>query len=527
MIKILIIDDEPLVRMGMKTIIEWQKYGYSIVGEGGNGLQGLERIRSLNPDIVLIDLMMPQMNGIEVIRRAREEGFRGKFIILTCVSEFEYLQQAIRLGVSSYILKSSVSPEEILKTVNEITGEIEKSRIFMEDVSGNYVEENFVLNEFLNLVFKKVILVPEDIKEKLRAFGYTGEQDLYLQVYSVQKQGGMNTKVLYKMSAIGKSIIDESGWGSGFVNYEDYLVMLFSCSSEKAAEAISFRMKESARQYFDLELTGETEKIDTDLFDIGKKYDEIKGRLAMAFFGEHPGGSAEDWIPATEYSSYQKLAASLEIIRGMVVQSRILTEKEVKKVYISVVKYVMELFELKDSQILRELPEQTDAAGSTVTQRIGEVRSVERIHDLTLEILKKCYDLAERKGYVGSEDELTDKMIRYIYENCNGKISTRDVAEHVHFSVDYTCKYFKKKTGTNLTDYILKLKISRSKKELMEGKSLAEVAEQYGFSSDGHYARVFKKYEGMTPGSYVRESREQEHPDFKRQKKEKPEMAEF
>ena len=53
--------------MGMKTIIEWQKYGYSIVGEGGNGIQGLERIRSLNPDIVLIDLMMPQMNGIEVI----------------------------------------------------------------------------------------------------------------------------------------------------------------------------------------------------------------------------------------------------------------------------------------------------------------------------------------------------------------------------------------------------------------------------------------------------------------------------
>lgn len=503
MIEILIIDDEPLVRMGMKTIIEWQKFGYSIVGEGGNGVQGLERIRSLNPDIVLIDLMMPQMGGIEVIRKAKSEGFKGKFIILTCVSEFEYLQQAIRLGVSSYILKSSVSPEEILQTVNEIAGEIEKSRISLEDVSGSYGEENFVLNEFLNLVFKRVIVLPVDIREKLKVFGYSEEKDLYLQVYSVQKQGSMNTNVLYKMTAIGMSILDEEHWGTAFVDYEDYLVLLFSCHSEKEAEEISFRMKASAVQYFDLELTSGERRIDGETFDIREKYDEIKGELAMLFFGGNPESRMEDWIPAIEYSSYRKLSSSLEIIRGMVVQSRILTEKEVKKVYLSVIKYVMELFELQDSDFPKE-----EIDLRTTSEQIREIRSVDKIHQMTIEILKRCYQLAEKKGYTEYEDELTDKMIQYIHENCNGKISTRDVANHIHFSVDYTCKYFKKKTGTNLTDYILKLKITRSKKELMDGKSLAATAEQYGFSSDGHYAKVFKRYEGMTPGTYVRQNRE-------------------
>ena len=99
-------------------------------------------------------------------------------------------------------------------------------------------------------------------------------------------------------------------------------------------------------------------------------------------------------------------------------------------------------------------------------------------------------------------------MIKYIHSHCNSRISTRDVAEYVHFSVDYTCRYFKKKTQTNLTDYILKLKIYRSRKELLEGKSIAQIADIYGFSSGGHYLRVFKKYEGITPGVFVKRNQE-------------------
>ena len=128
MIKVLIIDDEPLVRMGMNSIIAWEEHGYKIVGEAGNGVQGLEKIREYRPDLVLIDIMMPQMDGLTVIEESRKEGFAGKFIILSCVSEIEYLQKAIRLGVSSYVLKSSVNPQEILETVEEAAAEIKKEK---------------------------------------------------------------------------------------------------------------------------------------------------------------------------------------------------------------------------------------------------------------------------------------------------------------------------------------------------------------------------------------------------------------
>ena len=70
MIKVLIIDDEPLVRMGMNSIIAWEEHGYKIVGEAGNGVQGLEKIREYRPDLVLIDIMMPQMDGLTVIEES-------------------------------------------------------------------------------------------------------------------------------------------------------------------------------------------------------------------------------------------------------------------------------------------------------------------------------------------------------------------------------------------------------------------------------------------------------------------------
>ncbi len=73
MIKVLIVDDEPLVRIGMNSIISWKDNGYLIVGEAGNGEQGLSLIEKLSPDLVLVDIMMPQMDGIEMIRTAKKK----------------------------------------------------------------------------------------------------------------------------------------------------------------------------------------------------------------------------------------------------------------------------------------------------------------------------------------------------------------------------------------------------------------------------------------------------------------------
>lgn len=503
MIRVLIIDDEPLVRMGMKTIIEWEKHGYVIVGEAGNGIQGLERMQELEPDIVLVDIMMPQMTGLELITKSIEKGFLGKFIILSCMTEIEYLQEAIRLGVSRYILKSTVKPSEILQTVDEVSRELKKNQVFSNDVGQYYRNLNgsYARNEFLNLVLKGVIHTREEIVENLRHFGFLPDSGANLQVYAASGEHVRNREKLYKAASIGKSILDEKERGCCFVNYEDYLIVFIQNAGETQLVELSFRICASAKQYFDLKLKAVSIRIEPDKWQCYQQYQIAKQELAQKFFGKEKEGTSQGALRlTTEYASYEKLSAALEIIKGMLVQSRVVSEKEAKKVYAGAIEYVILMYELDIEEILK-----TDSK-TTVLSYLEAFDSFEELHKNTLSILMRAYEQAEKKGFKEYHDELTDKMVAYIHTHCNDKISTRDVANHIHFSIDYTCKYFKKKTQTNLTDYILKLKIYMSRQDLLAGESVSKVSEKYGFSSDGHYVKTFKRYEGITPGAFARKN---------------------
>lgn len=113
---LMIIDDEPLVRQGLQSLIDWNSYGFTVLTEAGNGEEGLEKVLRLLPDIVLLDIRMPGLSGVELMRRAREEGFRGRFILLTGYADFEYAREGIKYGATDYLLKP-VDEEELLQAV--------------------------------------------------------------------------------------------------------------------------------------------------------------------------------------------------------------------------------------------------------------------------------------------------------------------------------------------------------------------------------------------------------------------------
>ena len=111
--KVLIVEDEVLVREGLKSVIGWDKLGMEVVGDAANGSHALEIYERERPDIVLTDIRMPVMDGLELIARIREEDKKTGIVILTCYEEFGYLQEALRMGVSDYILKLKMKPAEI------------------------------------------------------------------------------------------------------------------------------------------------------------------------------------------------------------------------------------------------------------------------------------------------------------------------------------------------------------------------------------------------------------------------------
>lgn len=127
MYRVLIVEDEDIIRKGIAYTMDWVGMGCTIVGEAANGREGLDKIKELSPDIVLVDIMMPVMDGIEMIRRAGEDDGNSdlKTIILTSYADFDYAKEAINLGVSAYLMKP-VDEEELKVSVAKVISEIEK-----------------------------------------------------------------------------------------------------------------------------------------------------------------------------------------------------------------------------------------------------------------------------------------------------------------------------------------------------------------------------------------------------------------
>ena len=134
----MIIDDERIVREGIRELIDWEKAGFRLGSDGKDGRGGLANILRENPDLVLVDIKMPGLTGIEVIREARQQGFAGHFIILTGFSEFEYARAALAMGVEGYLLKP-IDEEELLEYVGKIRDSLEKARSQEEYHSQNEI----------------------------------------------------------------------------------------------------------------------------------------------------------------------------------------------------------------------------------------------------------------------------------------------------------------------------------------------------------------------------------------------------
>jgi YesN/AraC family two-component response regulator len=113
-LNVLIVDDEPIIRIGLKTLVEWEQFGFQHVGEAEDGVEAWNQIDSLQVDIVITDLLMPRMNGLELIRLIQNHSRPIAVIVLSCMDDFSYVKEAMKHGAKDYILKPTMEPEQLV-----------------------------------------------------------------------------------------------------------------------------------------------------------------------------------------------------------------------------------------------------------------------------------------------------------------------------------------------------------------------------------------------------------------------------
>ena len=120
MIKVLIADDEPLVRAGIKTVLPWNMYGFDVIAEAADGKEAYEKILKLKPDILITDIKMPGMDGITLLKRLKQEKISIQSLVLSCFDEFELVREAMKYGAHDYIRKLSIDPAKLLEVLKEM-----------------------------------------------------------------------------------------------------------------------------------------------------------------------------------------------------------------------------------------------------------------------------------------------------------------------------------------------------------------------------------------------------------------------
>lgn len=125
--KVYLLDDEPFILEGLKYILHWEEYGFEIVGSSSNGEDGFNNIINKDIDLIITDIMMPKMTGLELISKLKKEKYNTNFLVLSAFQEFKYAKEAISMGAENYLLKP-INTEELSNNLKSIYQKIKKKR---------------------------------------------------------------------------------------------------------------------------------------------------------------------------------------------------------------------------------------------------------------------------------------------------------------------------------------------------------------------------------------------------------------
>ena len=125
--KIAVVEDESSIRNGLAKIIKKLDPEYELVGTAGNGLEGLHLVQNTEPDLVIMDIQMPEMNGLDMLEHLRKDGYTGRAVVLTAYSDFDYAKRAIGMNIDNYLLKP-IKIQELRETLWNIRNVLEKER---------------------------------------------------------------------------------------------------------------------------------------------------------------------------------------------------------------------------------------------------------------------------------------------------------------------------------------------------------------------------------------------------------------
>lgn len=528
--KVLLVDDEEEVIQVILKKIDWIGLGFSVMGNAGDGVKALEMIEEEQPDVVISDIKMPYMDGLELSRRIKKEYPSIKIILLTGFDEFEYAKEAVHLEIEEYILKP-IDSEEFSKVLTRIHNTIDEEKAQKSNAERL---QNYYMDSLPQLQANFYSML---IEGRIKA----DELEKYKNDYSIDLPGPVYACIVLHTSQIelpedlkpvlvGISVDHEARerfknlYGSKFFMYLGNTVMIVQLKDESQLTEVTDELNRFCRmvkQTIGVVVTAGVGKAVREVLELSDSYTGAREAVTYrVLFGRGRAINITEAAPYEQQDTAQSVSDDSdlhELLKNVRLYEADMINEAVDR-YIdhtlasqkSLTGYRFGLMELMsalyrfmaNNQIdIKKLPDFDDRIYNDILQM-----NVEQVRDWLKGVCVAAHSqIAE--GMNDSSKSFVSKAMDYISDNYGDEnLSLDSISGELGVSSSYFSSTFKKYTGKSFVSYLTDFRMKKAQYLLIEkNEKTYVVAQEVGYSDPNYFSYVFKKQFGMSPSRYKKE----------------------
>lgn len=531
MYRVMIVDDEPLILAGIASMLDWESHGCRIVGKAANGQQALDKMDELRPDIVITDIKMPAMDGLEFMRCCRERKYPAQFILLTNLEEFSLAREAMRLGAMEYLVKLEMNEELLAEALGRV---IKRCEQLPSHASANTAELSGTVEDRIRDYFRRVLvydmegkadpalekMIRERFCEPVLAlihfhYGFEGFSPAFTRE-DQKKAMGFAEDIIHKMV---QGFFDQSCLVRRDQN-EFILVLSAAGLSDHQDRILRMGRKfvSVIHDYFEVSATVAVSQKGSGLEELSELLYQVMSAMNHTYYdrSEPVVFYSETCEESRRHSSNFNISflkkdlghtirqrdgegfrSIMDQVIGLLKEHRPSRPQAINGCT-SLYYFVMTFFE-----------EQNESDFPYAVDIIGQLNRMDNLNDIIRWICGFRDQVAA--AMESHKRERLDKYVelaqQFVKEHYREKISLSQVAERLGISQGHLSSTFKKQTGQAFTDYVNNVKVENAKKLIAAHKYMMyEISDMLGFDTQYYFSTVFKKVAGCTPKEYEQET---------------------
>ncbi len=489
MYQVVLVDDESVIRQGLKKIIDWNILGFEIIDEAENGLVAFDKITDLKPDLVLLDIKMPGYDGITLLKMLRENDVDCRVIFLTGFAEFEYAKKAIALGVEAFLTKP-FDEVELIKVLKQVKCKLDEENHIARKLSSQRVlEEKKLYRRLLlgeQIIREEVIdnesefcVVEVQSNENINIFNsfFYDYQEKHLGLVCLFIAG--RWVIVFKntgLTRIRVAMYDLSNNLNESLNNDFFISVGRQIKGHyKLHESFSDVKKLGQKWYL---LKNQSIAYYQDQSKEEHKMFSIDSDLLFSYLEVNNQEGINDFFSKLEIK-FRQLSINFVKVKGLCTSSMLIIFEKVKYHY------------SKDNL---KLPESHE-----ITTRLYKQENLEAL----MKVMSKCINDIKGLIHDGNKENTIISVLDYIDTHYNKNLKLERLGSIFGYNSSYLGTIFKQHTGMSFTNYLDSVRIEVAKKLLLENKTkVYEVSELVGYSSVDYFHSKFKKYVKMSPKKY-------------------------